>query len=48
VPTPIEVLLPENAHAVNDVQLLCTDIMLCKFVEFVLQFELVKCGEFRD
>ena len=40
VHTPIEVLLPENAQEVNDVQLLYTNIMLCKFVEFVLPFEL--------
>ena len=36
----MEILLPENAQEVNDVQLPYTDIVLCKFVEFVLPFKL--------
>jgi hypothetical protein len=40
LPTPIGILLPGNAQEVNDVQLLYTDIMLCKFAEFMLPFEL--------
>jgi hypothetical protein len=39
VHTPIEVILPEKAQEVNDVHL-STHVLLCKFVEFVLPFDL--------